>query len=81
MASITLKSIPTSIHRALKSRAKRHKRSLNQEVLSVLEQSVAQQPKVDIEAMLERERRFRDSLNFTTTPEEIEAAIQEGRRI
>jgi plasmid stability protein len=81
MASITLKSLSPSVHRALKARAKRHKRSLNQEVLAVLEQSVAAQPKVDIEAMLERERRFSESLGFTTTPEEIEAAIQEGRRI
>ena len=81
MASITLKSIPVSIHRALKSRAKRHKRSLNQEVLALLEQGVAQRPKIDIEAILEREKHFSESLGFTTTPEEIESAIQEGRRI
>jgi plasmid stability protein len=79
MASITLKSIPASLHRALKSRAKLHKRSLNQEVLSVLEEKVAPAKKVDIEAMLAREKRFMDSLGFTTTPEEIDAAKREGR--
>lgn len=81
MPSITLKSLSPSVHRALKARAKRHRRSLNQEVMAVLEESVANHPKVDIEAMLEREKRFRDSLKFTTTPEEIEAGIQKGRRI
>lgn len=81
MPSITLKKISPSLHRALKSQAKHHKRSLNQEVLSVLEQNVSTPHKIDIEAMLKREKRFRDSLKFTTTPAEIEAAIQEGRRI
>jgi plasmid stability protein len=81
MASITLKSIPPSLHRTLKSRAKQHKRSLNQEVIAVLEQSVTPNRKVDVDAMLAREKRFSESLGFMTTPQEIEAAIQEGRRI
>jgi plasmid stability protein len=81
MPSITLKKIPVALHRILKTQAKRHKRSLTQEAISVLETGVGSAPKVDIEAMLERERRFRDSLKFTTTPEKIEAAIQKGRRI
>ncbi len=81
MASITLKSIPTSVHRALKSRAKSHKRSLNREVMAMIDEVLAPSRKVDIEAMLERERRFRDSLDFTMTPAEIEGALQEGRRI
>ncbi len=79
MASITLKSIPVSLHRALKSRAKLHKRSLNQEVISVLEEKVAPTRKIDIEAMLAREKRFMDSLHFETTPHEINAAKREGR--
>ncbi len=81
MPSITLKKISSSLHRALKSRAKLHKRSLNQEVIALLEDGVIPGHKVDIDAMLAREKRFMESLNFSTTPEEIEAAIQEGRRI
>lgn len=79
MASITLKSLPPALHRALKNRAKLHKRSMTQEVISVLEETIAPSRKIDIDAMLAREKRFRDSLNFTTTPEEIDAAKREGR--
>ena len=79
MASITLKALPPKLHRALKSRAKLHKRSLNQEVIAVLEEAVAPSRKVDIEAMLAREKKFMESLNFTTTLEEIDAFKREGR--
>jgi len=79
MASITLKSLPPSLHRALKSRAKLHNRSLTKEVISLLEETVAPSRKVDIEAMIAREKRFGDSLGFQTTPEEIDAAKREGR--
>jgi len=79
MASITLKALPPSLHRALKSQAKLHKRSLNQEVITLLEETIAPSRKIDVEAMLAREKRFRDSLHFTTTPEEIDAFKREGR--
>jgi hypothetical protein len=52
---------------------------MTQEVISVLEETIAPSRKIDIETMLAREKRFRDSLNFTTTPEEIDAAKREGR--
>ena len=81
MPNLSIKGLSTTAHRSLKRKAKLHKRSLNQEILDVLERSVAPPPRIDIEAMLERERRFSESLGFTTTPEEIEAAIQEGRLI
>jgi plasmid stability protein len=79
MASITIKALPTSLHRALKSQAKLHKRSLNQEVIAVLEETLAPSRKVDIEAMIAREKRFMESLSFSTTPEEIDAFKREGR--
>ena len=79
MASITLKSLPPALHRALKSRAARHKRSLNQEVIAVLEQVVAPSRKIDVEAMIEDARKFRASLNFTATPEDIDAFKRQGR--
>lgn len=79
MPAITLKSLPASLHRSLKSRAARHKRSLNQEVIAVLEDAVAPARRVDVEAMIERTRRFRESIKLTTTPEEIDAFKREGR--
>jgi len=79
MAAITLKGIPTTVHRRLKARAAQNKRSLNQEVIAVLEEAVAPSRRVDVEAMIEETRRFRESLKFTTTPEEIDAFKREGR--
>lgn len=79
MPAITLKSLPAALHRSLKSRAARHKRSLNQEVIAVLEEAVAPSRRVDVEALIAETRRFRESLNFKTTPEEIDRFKREGR--
>ena len=38
--TITLKNVPPELHRSLKESAKRHKRSLNQEAIHVLETSL-----------------------------------------
>ena len=79
MPAITLKSLPASLHRSLKSRAARHKRSLNQEVIAVLEEAVAPSKRVDVEAMIERTRRLRESIKLQLTPEQIDAFKREGR--
>jgi plasmid stability protein len=79
MPAITLKALPLPLHRQLKARAARNKRSLNQEVIAVLEHAVAPSKRLDVEAMIAATRRFRDSLKFTTTPEEIDRFKREGR--
>ena len=79
MAAITLKALPATLHRALKARAARHKRSLNQEVIAVLEEAVAPSRRVDVEAALAGTRQFRDSLKFKARPSEIEAFKRDGR--
>ena len=79
MPAITLKALPGPLHRQLKARAARNKRSLNQEVIAVLEDAVAPSKRVDVEAMIAETRRFRASLNFTITPEEIDRLKREGR--
>lgn len=38
--TITLKNVPPELHRSLKESAKRHKRSLNQEAIHMLESSL-----------------------------------------
>lgn len=80
MAAITLKSLPATLHRTLKIRAARHKRSLNQEVIALLEEAVAPSRRVNIEVMLAEAKRFRDSLNFQARPREIETFKHEGRK-
>ena len=79
MAAITLKSLPAPLHRQLKARAVRHKRSLNQEVIAVLEDAVAQSRPADSTALIEEARRFRATLKLTTAPAEIAAFKREGR--
>ena len=79
MAAITLKSLPSSLHRQLKARALRNKRSLNQEVIAVLEEAVAPAAKVDIEALIAEAREFRSDLDFTLSAEEIDRLKREGR--
>ncbi len=79
MASITLKAIPPRLHRALKSRAARHKRSLNQEVIAVLEEGIAPSRRVDVEAMIAEAKRFRNSLRMTARPEDIDKFKRQGR--
>jgi plasmid stability protein len=79
MASITLKSLPASLHRALKTRAARHKRSLSSEVVATLEASVAKSQPVDVDALLERARELRSKLKLIATPEEIDRFKREGR--
>ena len=39
-ATITLKNVPTELHRSLKESARRHKRSLNQEAIHYLESAM-----------------------------------------
>ena len=79
MPSITFKAFPPALHRALKARAALHRRSLNKEVIAILDQAMTPYQKVDIEAMLAEEKRFRDSLKFMITTEEINAFKREGR--
>jgi len=38
--TITLKNVPPELHQSLKEQARRHKRSLNQEAIHVLERSL-----------------------------------------
>lgn len=78
MATITLKGVPSSLHRALKRRAAKNRRSLNSEILIIFEEAYGAEAKTP-EAIRLRAKRLRDSQKFTTTPEEIDAAKRAGR--
>jgi len=77
--SITLKNIPDPIYQRIKLAAKRHHRSMNNEIIACLEQVLAPRP-VDIESRLDEARRLREQ--FTGTPlkiEDIASAIDRAR--
>lgn len=78
MASITLKDIPSELHEKLKESAKQRRRSLNSEVIARLEQSVEPQ-RVNVEELIEKARRFRSTLTFEATDEEINVSKRQGR--
>ena len=78
MTTITLKRIPAGLHRALKQRAARNRRSLNSEVLATLESKVGERTR-NVDALLEEARKIRARMKFVTTQEEIDAAKREGR--
>ena len=78
MVTITLKDIPSAVHRALKARAKQHGRSLNREALACLESAVSPS-KVDVPAMLANIRRHRESLPGRLTDRLILEAKSDGR--
>lgn len=61
MASLTVKNIPDRLLGRLKQNAKRHRRSINSEVIVYLERALAQ-PTVDPEVFLERARTLREGL-------------------
>lgn len=61
MKTITLKDIPSSVHAALKQRARRHGRSLNKEAIACLEMAVAP-TSVNVTAMLADLRTHRAAL-------------------
>ena len=79
MVTITIKNIPEQIYERIKVRATTNHRSINGEILSILEQAVALPP-IDVEATLERARKVRElTAHYTVTADEIEKMINEGR--
>ena len=80
MATVTIKNIPDPLYRALKQSAKSHHRSINGEVIRCLERVLLPR-RVSDQELLEQLRRLREEpgVGPALSPEEIRAAIDEGR--
>ena len=79
MVTVTIKNIPEQIYERIKAQAKINHRSINGEILSILEQAVSLPP-IDVQATLERARKVRElTAKYTVTADEIEKMINEGR--
>jgi antitoxin FitA len=77
--NLTLKKIPAPLHRSLKARAKRNRRSLNAEAICLLERA-SLEPVPDVNGIIaELEKINRRQKGPLLTSAEIRAAIQEGR--
>src|SRR5687767_4239387 len=73
--NVTIKDLPARIHRKLKRRAGANKRSLNREVIDILEQAVQSTP-LDVEATLAEFARLRGRIQG---PALTEAMLREAK--
>jgi plasmid stability protein len=80
MVAITVKNIPAPLYARVKERAKANHRSINNELITILEQSVMPKP-IDVAETLERTRRIRDlTAHYGLTNEELTKLKNEGRQ-
>ena len=78
MASITLKDLPKRLHSLLREKAKLHGRSLNREIIAILESSTGAY-RQDPRAYLVRIREVRQHAQLSLRQKDIERAISDGR--
>ena len=75
---MTIKNIPDELYEELKQRAAANRRSINNEVIVLIEHAVKYQVQ-DPDEVLERVRVLREKLDLYVTEDEITAAKNEGR--
>lgn len=79
MVTITIKNVPPEIYERIKIQAKNNHRSINGEILSILEQAISIPP-IDVKATLERTRKLREmTAHYVITNEELTKWKNEGR--
>jgi len=79
MATLTLKNIPDDLYEQLKETAAANHRSINGQIIALIEQGVRSRP-VDPEEILKRARQLREELgDYRLTDDFLEQAINEGR--
>lgn len=76
--NITLKEIPADLHQKLRQRADTHGRSLNKEVIIMLETMVKPRQRRSRD-LLKKIVERRDSMDFIVKAEELKSIIEEGR--
>jgi len=79
MASVTVKDLPEKLHRQLKARAQQHRRSLNSEIIAVLEAATAPR-KLDSDDLLARAATLRSRVGGQLTDSDLAVLRQAGRR-
>ncbi len=79
MSNLTIKSLPESLHEALRDAAKRNHRSLNSEVIHRLERSLATRP-ADPADLIGQARVLRERARLPyLSAAELEAVREDGR--
>lgn len=79
MPTITVKNIPEDIYERVKQQAKNNRRSINSEVIMLMERAVSSY-RIDPEEFIAEARAIRElTAAYPITDEELEKAINEGR--
>lgn len=79
MATITIKNIPEELYEQIKVQAKNNHRSINKEIISIMERAFAIPP-IDVQATLERTRKIRElTAHYIIADEEMTKWKKEGR--
>ncbi len=76
--NITIKDVPKELHQALRERAQSHGRSLNKEVLAVLEKTLSPS-RIEPQDLLKKIEARRNRLSNIVRDGELQAIIKEGR--
>jgi len=80
MVAVTLKNVPVELYERVKQNAKVNHRSINSELIAVIEQSVMPQP-LDVKAWLEKARQLREmTAHYVISDEELTRLKNEGRK-
>ena len=72
--TLTLRNVPDSVLRALRGRARRNRRSMQKEIMSILEEVA-----IDRASSVEQLAALRRRLAANMTLDEVHSAIEEGR--
>lgn len=79
MPTLTVKNIPDDLYNALKARAKANRRSLNSEILVILEE-IMMPKRVDVDDLVAEARQLREkTAGYYLTDDLLRQAIDEGR--
>jgi hypothetical protein len=80
MVAVTLKNVPVEIYERVKQNAKANHRSINNELIAIIEQSVMSQP-LDVKAWLEKARQLREiTAQYVISDEELTSLKNQGRK-
>jgi len=80
MVAITLKNVPAELYDRVKQKAKANHRSINNELIALIEQSVMPQ-QIDVNVWLERARQLRElTARYVISDEELTRLKNEGRK-
>lgn len=81
MKTLTIRGVPDEVHADLRDRARKNRRSLNQQVIAELSESVVQADQQSrIERLLAGAESVQRGVRRPLGRDEISAAINEGRR-